>query len=313
MLSSVVPLRALLKECSLVRFARRRPARLLRRVALLTTFVVTSAVAHTPEYPTELSKWLEYDPPEVSDARWFAANNDSKHEWVVFPNGVRPSVRSRVVKEEKGTHFPFWQESYPPMPFRVPRGSAQDGLSGEWFSIKVSDGWIIGYNAGEWGGALWWFSPDGKKRERISRDQVIGFFETKAGLLASEGLAHGFRSVGQIVRLAKGSDGRWRSERFVDLNAAPVAAVLSGDANLIVATTNRLLRVDLPSRKVYVLVDHGFWGGLYPKSMMIAPSGEIYLGMRHGVAKFAKVDGIYRTRWLVPDTSFDRPPPAALE
>ena len=77
------------------------------------------------------------------------------------------------------------------MPFKVPQGSAKEGLAGEWFSVKISDGWIIGFNAGEFGAGLWWFSPDGKKREKISEDQVVGFFVTDAGLLALEGLAHG--------------------------------------------------------------------------------------------------------------------------
>ena len=64
-----------------------------------------------------------------------------------------------------------------------PGSSATEGLAGEWFSVKVSDGWIIGFNAGEFGAGLWWFSPDGKKREKISGDQVVGFFVTDAGLL----------------------------------------------------------------------------------------------------------------------------------
>ncbi len=183
-----------------------------------------------------------------------------------------------------------------------PAGLGQGWASGRWYSVKVSDGWIIGFNAGEWGARLWWFSPDGKKREKISEDQVVGFFLTDAGLLALEGIAHGQTSVGRIIRLAKGTEGRWRSEHFLDLKGAPEAAVIGSDGTLAVATHDRLVRVHLDTRKIDVLLDGAFWGGLYPNSMILAPSGAIYLGMRHGVVEVEKIDGVYQAKWLVPNS-----------
>jgi hypothetical protein len=283
----------------------------IRRIigCLLAMLVITTGVgAVSSDYPTDLSKWIASEPPKVGDARWFAANYDTHREWVVFLQEGRPSVRMRAARRVNGSSYPERQESYPQMPFKVPHGSADEGLAGEWFSVKVSDGWIIGYNAGEWGAALWWFSPDGTKREKISEDQVVGFFETDAGLLAVEGLAHGNTSIGRIIRLAKGGDGRWHSEQFVDLKGAPEAAVVGADGTLTVATHDRLVRVHLDSRKVDVLLENGFWGGLYPKSIVVAPSGTIYLGMRHGVAEVAKIDGESKARWLIPNSSFDRRP-----
>ena len=34
--------------------------------------------------------------------------------------------------------------------------------------LGVADGWLVGFNAGEFGGGLWWFSFDGKRSKRIS-------------------------------------------------------------------------------------------------------------------------------------------------
>lgn len=284
---------------------------LMRRIATCTLailLVTTGLFASLSDYPADLSKWFVRQPPKVGDERCFVANNDTHHEWVVYLAEGRPSVRLRSAKRENGSPYPEKQESYPSMPFKVPQGSATEGLAGEWFSVKVSDGWIIGFNAGEFGAGLWWFSPDGKKREKISGDQVVGFFVTDAGLLVLEGLAHGNTSVGRIIRLAKGGDGRWRSEHFVDLKGAPVAAVNGTDGTLTVATDDRLLRVHLDTRKIDVLLANAFWGGLYPNSIVVGPSGAVYLGMRHGVAEVERVDKVYRAKWLIPDSDFDQLP-----
>jgi hypothetical protein len=275
--------------------------------------VTTGVCAGMSDYPADLSKWVARQPPKMGDKRWFAAANDTRHEWLVYLHEGRPSARLRAVKREKGSPYPEKQESYPPMPFKVPQGSAKDGLTGEWFSVKVSDGWIIGFDAGEWGAWLWWFSPDGKQREKISEDHVVGFFQTDAGLLALEGIAHGTTSVGRIIRLTKGEEGRWRSEHFVDLKGAPEAAVKGSDGTLTVATHDRLLRVHLDTRKIDVLLSNAFWGSLYPNSMILAPSGTVYLGMRHGVVEVERIDAAYKAKWLIPHPDFDRPPDVGIE
>jgi hypothetical protein len=276
---------------------------------VLAALLVTSGLsAGLIDHPADLANWIVKKPPEVGDGRWLVANNDTQHEWVVFLRGDRPSARLRAVKREAGSPYPQRQESYPPMPFAIHQGSAKDGLAGEWFSVRVSDGWVIGFNAGEFGAGLWWFSPDGKERYKISGDQVIGFFKTDALLLALEGIAHGTTSRGRIVRLAKGEDGLWHSEHFADLKGAPETAVISSDGTtLTVATHDRLLRVHVGARKLDVLLDGAFWGGLYPNSLIVAPSGTIYLGMRHGVARIQKTGTTYEARWLIPNLEFDQP------
>jgi hypothetical protein len=274
---------------------------------LLIAHVWAGADDGSADYPADLSKWLKTQPPQVGDGRWFTANYDVGYEWVVYLLKGRPSARPRAAKRDKGSPYPERQEWYPPMPFAIEQGSAEDGLAREWFSVQVSDGWIIGFNAGEWGGALWWYAPDGKRRYKISQDQIIGFFKTDAGVFALEGIAHLNLSRGQIVRPQKGADGRWTSSHHVDLGGAPETALLDSKGLLTVATHERLLRVNLATKKIEVLLENAFWGGLYPKSMILALSETAYIGMRHGVAEVESADGRHRARWLLPNAEFDQP------
>lgn len=276
---------------------------------LLAFALVLPAIGDgTADYPADLSKWLRREPPTRGDDRWFASNYDIAHVWIVYMAQGRPSARLRVPKRENGSPYLERQEAYPKMPFVVPHGTAKEGLAGEWCSVQVENGWIIGFNAGEWGGALWWFAPDGKERYKISDDQVIGFFKTEAGIFALEGLAHRRRSRGQIVRLQKDSTGHWRSSQHVDLDGAPEVGVLDSMGLLTVATHDRLLRVNLATKAIDVLLKDAFWGGLCPVSMILTPSGTVYIGMRHGVAGVEKRSGSYTAHWLIPNPDFDRPP-----
>jgi hypothetical protein len=280
----------------------------IRRGFVLILLIPSHALAQEADYPDDVSKWVATAPPKLGTRRHFRANQDAAHRWVVFLRGGHPLVRLR----EKGSIYRR-QESLPRMPFKVEQGSVKEGLAGEWFSTKVPDGWIIGFNAGEFGAGLWWYSPDGKRRYKISRDQVVGFLETEAGLLALEGIAHGFDSLGRIVRLTRGSDGRWRSEDLVDLKGAPEVAVKDGDGSVVVATSDRLLRVDPTTRKVDILLENAFWRGLYPASMIIAPTGEVYIGMRHGIAKVERQGTAYKTQWLLPNRKIAEQEPREAE
>lgn len=261
----------------------------------LMLLLSTSAPAEPGGVPDDPEKWVETDPPEYGSDRWRVASVDVGHEWAVVLRGGRPRVRPCGPEGE----------AVGSLPSRVEPGSSREGLAGTRLSVKVSDGWLVAFNAGEFGAGLWWFSPDGRTRYKVAELWITEFVPTEAGLLALEGLAHGNVCKGRIVRLTRTPGGRWRFEDVLDLKHAPVASTRDSAGSLIVATTGRLLRVAPADKKVEVLVDHAFWSGLYPNSMAVTLSGTVYLGMRHGVAKAEKMGGSYRLRWLLPDKSFD--------
>ena len=76
------------------------------------------------------------------------------------------------------------------------------------------------------------------------------------------------------------------------------------DGSLLVATTDRFLKVSPADKKVEVLISDVFWGGLYPNSVIATTDGIAYLGMRHGVAKIEEKDGVYKAVWLLPSKEF---------
>lgn len=266
----------------------------LTQSTLLATMLISQALNPRPiDFPTDLGKWISLEPPKKDSDRWSAANH-SEYEWIVTLRDGRPHADLG----DRGRRTPE------PLPFEIEKGPAKDGLSGSRFSAKVSDGWIIAFNAGEFGAGLWWFSPDGTERYKIAEAWVKGFLPTQDGLLAIEGLAHLSSSRGRVIRLVRDPKGRWRAEDVVNLKHAPEVAAKGADGELIVATTDRLLKVIPAEKRIEVLVDHAFWGGLYPRSILLTPDGKIYLGMRHGVALIEKKDDTYKTSWLLPNKAF---------
>ena len=247
------------------------------------------------DFLTDPDRWISLAPPEKGSNARAVAEDDFKHEWVVTLRDGRPEVH---LFDDRATRVPD------PLPFEIEKGTALQGLSGRRHSVKVSDGWLVAFNAGEFGAGLWWFSPDGKKREKLSETWINQFVETKSGLLALEGLAHGLENRGRVLRLARNQEGRWHSETFVELQQTAWVAAKEADDSLIVPTTGRLLRVKPAEKKIEVMIDDAFWENLYPSSMVITPAGTIYLGMRHGVAKIEKAGKELKIRWLLPNQEF---------
>lgn len=265
----------------------------------LTTLVawlacVIPAAADQPSYSEDLSKWSEHSALQEDSEQWRRANW-SQREWVAFLRDGHPAVRARKQGNEPGT----WEDEQPKLPIVIKQGPAKEGLAGRVYAAKVPDGWIIAFNAGEFGGGLWWYGPDGQSRYMISHHRVQGFVQTDQGLLALEGLAHLVFDQGEISRISRGANGKWISERVVNLGSAPDAATRDKDGSLIVVTTKGLVRFRL-GKPLETLLDNGFWGGLYPNSVIVDGTGTIYVGMREGVAKVALRKGRRTVTWLVP-------------
>lgn len=251
--------------------------------------------AQDVDFPSDPRRWYATSLPAEGSDRWYQAQWDEEHEWVVFVGEGGPRVRLR------GVPAPFGPA---PLPFKIERGTHSDGLAGRRLAEKVDDGWIVAFNGGEFGAGLWWFSPDGKKRHKISDDHVVDLFPTGSGLLALEGLAHGTMSIGKVARLSRGEGGRWKSEFLVNLRHAPEVATKAADGSLVVATAARLLRVFPDTKKIEVIIGQESWGNLYPNSIATTPSGSIFVGMRHGITRVEKEGGLYRISWLMPSREF---------
>ena len=245
------------------------------------------------QVPVHLVRWLEFDPPEFGSDAWFVANNDARHEWIVFLRDGELCARLRAADDLRPEPLPF------PIEADVPHGLALRRSV-----VRVADGWIVGFNQGEFGGQIRWFSEDGTRSDPLSDELVDDFVRTEFGLFATVGISHGTSDEGRIVRIDQGDDCGWMVRPFLDLGGSPEVAALQPGGSLLVATSDRLLRVSPADRTIETLCDETGWAGLSPTSIAVTQSGTIYVGMRHGVAKIEKAGRSYRQRWLLPNEEF---------
>jgi hypothetical protein len=166
-----------------------------------------------------------------------------------------------------------------------------DGFRGASQFARVNDGWLVGFNHGEFGAALYWFSKDGRRHYRMSAGrsdpQVVAFFPLGNDLGAIEGLAHLGLSKGSIIRIARtAAQDRWQVQTVVRLPAAPYAVAVPRSGPVLVVLWDCLVAFD-GLRQVEPLLATAPWSGLYPNSAVLSPDEQkLYIGMRQYVGEF---------------------------
>ena len=114
--------------------------------------------------------------------------NYSHNEWQVTNegNGVRITPRPS----------PRGKDDFPPVPSWPPLLKHQEGMPGRTVSaglrsaMHFKNGWLLAYDAGEWGGGLWLTNEDGSKTKRILSDNVRAVVPIDGGIIVLSGLAH---------------------------------------------------------------------------------------------------------------------------
>lgn len=251
--------------------------------------------AEDANYPRELSRWEEVPVPARSDAgsrrAWFFAANYSKHEWRVFLQDGEPQAQLKS------------GPSVVPVP--RPDFTPQAEQLGVFRDVaEVADGWLVGFNQGEFGAALYWFSRDGKDSYKISDHQVVRFFPRADGSVdAAEGLAHLGISRGSLIHVWRSdANSRWRADTTLALPSAPYAGVRCRDGSLLLALSTALVRVNADFRLATLLGDVP-WSGLYPNSSVLSPDEHrLFIGMRQFVGEFDLTTR--RLRLFIPTRAF---------
>ncbi len=238
------------------------------------------------DIPESLQHWMVL--PRPTNEIQHSAMNYSDYAWAVSLSGG-------------DVHATWWSEinqlKTNSVTFQVPDSSRQVGMV---IPIPVHNGWLVGFNAGEFGASVWWFSKNKKQHYKISDDQVVAFVPTGTGLLVLEGLAHLGISRGRVMRpVWDEAKERWSLEEFATLPEAPDAGTLWRDL-LLVVTTTQLVTVDL-SGNVKVLIKDVFWSEGYPTSIVVDNQDTAFVGMREGVARIDLQAVPSRVDWLVPN------------
>jgi hypothetical protein len=222
----------------------------------------------------------------VPDDERVRCANYARDEWQVAIDGT--AVKFTELKN----HEP---DTGPVLPFTPKQQGAERGRQ---HVLAVSDGFLVGFDAGEWGGSLWWFSPDGSKQRKLADENVHGLVPIGPDLVGSiEGLSHMGISEGNVRWIERA--GGWHAGALTALDAGPRTFVAARDA-IYLLTTKSLVRVGKDRKPV--IIQPVRMAGLYPDSMVIDVAGELWIGMRQFVVRMTPVGDRFEETWLVRDT-----------
>lgn len=230
-----------------------------------------------------IKNWHSYPVQTKDDS--IVKYNYSPKEWTVSIKNGEVFVAE---KKENGT--------IGNLPFKV-QVNEEDKINaiGDVCYLKVDDGFLVGFNRGEWGGSLYWFATDGKKHYKISNDEVVQFIQRDSHNYAIQGLYHMGLSEGSIISIEK-KNGKWKASSYLALPKAPEAITLDNLGNFYIATSNSILKIDKIPQK-YTLIEDGIWAyGLYVNSI-VAKDDVLYIGMHGAVYKYDVKDG--KQAWLL--------------
>jgi hypothetical protein len=197
-----------------------------------------------------------------------------------------------------------------PIPFQI--ASSQD-RQGDRHVVRYNSGWLVGFDAGEFGGGLWWHRSADSSGSRVRRPRIppvssFDFYQASNvkwfarvddELLVLMGLDHLGGRSGSIFHVrAFGSDVALIP--WTGLDGSPYGWIARG-RSLLVLTDSSVYELTAPADTRVV---HRFTTeliGLYPTSVVAVESGQLYIGMRRYVIRLAPtVGGGYDETWWVP-------------
>lgn len=244
-----------------------------------------------PSYPKELSQWKEMTPPPASEAaerdKWFRNACGSNLEWRVYALAGGEPCAEPVTIATAPTKSP----AFVPKVGRFTHATAH---------LEVDEGWLVGFNQGEFGAAIYWFSKNGSKNYKISDHQFVAFARNADGIFAVEGLAHLDTDEGTVIRLVRSGVGnRWKAISVASLPSAPYAVSVRKDGTLVIKLTNGIAEVNRTTALKQVLTSD-VWNGWYPTSSILsADENLLFIGMRQFVVELNLKS--HAIRYLLPD------------
>lgn len=233
-----------------------------------------------PPGTTNVSEWTRMDPADLSTKQLFSLNY-SQCTWSVTVGDIGPiaTPHEKVLPE-----VPL--DIHPPAALGAPRRI-----------LKRRPGYLVGFNCGEWGGTLLWYTPTGKLKGKLVGENVVELLPGEQSTIALFGLAHLGGDYGRAVEIVE-MDDTFKATRSVDLGSAPSAAVRKAPTTVLVVTHDGLLELHEDFSVTNLLVSK--WGMLYPTSVIVAQDGTIYVGMRGVVAEVKRSENAYIEKRLLP-------------
>src|SRR5262245_39718869 len=148
--------------------------------------------------------------------------------------------------------------------------------------VETANGYLVGYDSGEWGGGLYSYSKSGELLQELLTENVRRIVKFRDGYLVFTGIAHMFTDRGEAALLKRDGDD-WRVAYRLDLTGEPRTFLQESESSMLIATDDRILRIT-NGRRVEVLYGsrHRFWGA---NSMVKDRDGTLYLGASYIVVR----------------------------
>lgn len=225
------------------------------------------------------------------------AGYDHLHQWAVAVRDGEPHLTiQRLARHED------------PLPFAVPK---HRNRSGDRHVLRVANGWIVGFDNGEFGGGLW-FTATGADWDHLhppadapaSRDDpfkaenVRGLAVVNGQPLVLMGLDHLIGRSGRVFSLV-GSAGAWSLSGGAVLDSSPHAWRVVGE-HIEVVTEDGLwvVREDGTAELIAPVA----FGMAYPASFDVASDGRRIIGMRRYVLLLQAAGSRWMETWYGPRT-----------
>lgn len=300
------------------------PHSTVARLVLLTLLSVGLARADEPPLP---EGWAIYPTPAPNACEWTRANL-SKREWRVRVDNERLVIEPFTPKPRPADLPNFDISAQEPEIYRVRReGPCEDCVQ------RVDDGWIVGFNFGEWGGRLWWTDPDGNNsypiayagrckdiadagprgeepspQSEINIYNVFGVTYAGSETYVFTGYGHMGMNAGELLRMEK--QDKWQACLVRDVEDPPQAMFADSPGSWLILTNGGLRPHEHGGALIRVGTDGSLqklaqpaflaMGALSPNSLVRLRDGTLYAGMRHFVGRLIPEGTGYREELLVP-------------
>jgi hypothetical protein len=210
----------------------------------------------------------------------------NEKEYRGLQSGELPITSWRILERNDQLYF-YDEEDYEPEYLGDTLPITMDSLAnisscrtlrGELNVLKLTEGWLIGSNQGEWGGALTWFSEDLKQCKLIGRMNVNQIYRYGERVLVLEGLSHLSISGGTILE--------YKADRTIDtladLDEAPYSLDFKNSEKGYLISDLKLYEISsgFKLREVY---SNDQWPYMYPTDLKCS-DGKVYISMRGGIA-----------------------------
>lgn len=217
-----------------------------------------------------------------------SCGNKSDDEWHVAIDPHGDVVVTKAPQREGDTG--------PDLPFEAKADGAAGEMRGRRHTLAFGDGYLVGFDAGEWGGGLFAYAHDGSGRVVLGDTNVHGLVATGPDVAISlEGLAHLSINEG-AVRWIERAGGAVRATKPVRLPDVPLTSAIASDGTVYVITWSSLVKIT-PDRRVQIVqkvrTEH-----LYSDSMAIDPDGALWIGMRQFVLRLAPGRDTFTETWF---------------